>query len=292
MKRALAFVIIQIVLRPLQWLPLSALHELGAILGKVMLKYPSKKHAIVKKNLALAFPEITATEQDKMHERSVKHMACFALETGKVWHASDHQLSELVVRIKGWEHIENALASDKGLLLVGAHLGNWEILNLYCMQRLDMAGLYRAPRDPVINQWVRKARERFGGELIPSGSQSMRQLLKNLKSGGVAGIIADQQPRLGDGVMAPFFGEPALTMTLIGRLARRTNCHVLMASCYRCLKTGFEIDITPMDDSIRSEDPIESAKALNSAIESAVRQHPDQYLWRYQRFPASHYSGS
>ncbi len=290
MKRALAFVVIQIVLRPLQWLPMSALHGLGNALGGVMLRFPSRKHAIVKENLALAFPDMTARERDNMHERSVRQMACFALETGKVWHASQQQLSKAVIQEKGWDRIETAVASGKGLLLIGAHLGNWEILNLYCMQRLDMAGLYRAPRDPVINQWVKKARERFGGELIPSGSQSMRHLLRNLKSGGVAGIIADQQPRLGDGVMAPFFGEPALTMTLIGRLARKTNCHVLMASCYRCPKSGFEIEILPVDESIRSENPVESAQALNSAIEAAVRQHPDQYLWRYRRFPSSHYS--
>lgn len=292
MKRVLAFVIIQFVLRPLQWLPIPAIHAFAGALGALMLRYSSRKHAIVKQNLALAFPQMTGEDRQQLHKRSVEQMACFALETGKVWHASEGELTRLVVGKKGWEHIESALASGKGLLLVGAHLGNWEILNLYCMHRLDMAGLYRAPRDPLINQWIRKARERFGGELIPSGSQSMRHLLKNLKNGGTAGIIADQQPRLGDGVMAPFFGEPALTMTLVGRLAKRTNCHVLMASCYRCVKKGFEIEITPIDDSIRSEDPIESAKALNSAIESAVRQHPDQYLWRYQRFPASHYSGT
>lgn len=290
MKRALAFVVIQLVLRPLQWLPIAAIHRLGNAMGWLMLRYPSTKHAIIKTNLALAFPNLSIEERDNIHHRSVKQMACFALESGKVWHANKSQLSKLVIRVKGWDQIEQAIGSGRGLLLIGAHLGNWEILNLYCMQRLNMAGLYRAPRDPLINQWIRKTRERFGGELIPSGSQSMRHLLRNLQSGGVAGIIADQQPRLGEGVMAPFFGQPASTMTLIGRLAQRTHCHVLMASCYRCQKKGFEIEITPVEDSIRSADPLESATALNAAIEAAVRQQPDQYLWRYQRFPAQHYA--
>lgn len=290
MKRALAFIVIQVALRVLHWFPLTTIHGLGNALGWLMLKYPSAKHAIIKTNLALAFPNLSAQERDNLHRRSVKQMGCFALESSKVWYAKKDQLSKLVVRVKGWDHIEQAADSNRGLLLISAHLGNWEILNLYCMQRLDMAGLYRAPRDPVINQWIRTARERFGGELIPSGSQSMRQLLRNLKTGGVAGIIADQQPRLGDGVMAPFFGQSASTMTLIGRLAKRTDCHVLMASCYRCNTEGFEIEITPVDQAIRSADPMESAKALNATIEAAIRQQPDQYLWRYQRFPAHHYA--
>lgn len=284
MKRALAFAIIQVVLRAIQLLPIAMIHRMGHGLGWAIFKWPSHKHAIIQDNLETAFPDLNAIEHEALKRDNAYHMACFALEAGLVWHANLKKLNQIITEVHGWEHIDTAQAKGQSVLLVGAHLGNWEILNLYCMDRLKMAALYKAPKDAHLDQWVRVARERFGGKLIPSGSQAMRVLLKTLKSGGIAGIIADQQPRQGEGVMAPFFKTPALTMTLVGRLAQRTHCVVLMAQCYRMPGQGFSIEISPMDAAITDPDPMVAATALNHALETAIRKHPEQYLWRYPRF--------
>jgi KDO2-lipid IV(A) lauroyltransferase len=284
MKQALALVIIQIVLRAIETLPLSVIHRGGGALGWVLCRWPSHKHSIIQSNLKRAFPNLEAHDIRALQRQNATEMACFALESGLVWHAKKHKLEATVTQVDGWQHVTDAQRTGRGILLVGAHLGNWEILNLYCMQRLQMAALYKAPQSTAFNTWIKQARERFGGTLIPSGSQSMRQLLKTLKSGGAAGIIADQRPRLGEGVSAPFFGSPALTMTLVGRLAQRTGCVVLMANCYRRYGQGFVIDIRPVSQAITDPEPTVAATALNAAIEASVRKHPEQYLWRYPRF--------
>jgi len=289
MRRAIAFVIIHTLLRAIRPMPISWLHTMARWIAGSVSRPKSVKHKIVDANLAIAFDGLSAPKRAELQAESSLHTSCFAMETGLVWHGSSHQIDKAMIEISGWEHIDQAMSSQQGLLLVGAHLGNWELLNLYCMRRLQMAGLYKAPSDPVLNQWIKKARERFGGQLIASGSQTMRQVLRTLKAGGAAGIIADQQPKLGEGVMAPFFGRQALTMTLINRLARHTGCHVLMATCYRELGKGFRIEVFPIDKTIYDADPTVAATALNQAIEKAIRVAPAQYLWRYRRFPSDCY---
>lgn len=289
MKRVLAFALIHTVLRALNRTPLPWLHALGPRLAGLLLRSGSIKNRIVQKNINLAFPTMGDSSRTVLRHQASVHTACFALESGLIWHGSEQQIDQSVIEVVGWELVDQAIASGRGLLLVGAHLGNWELLNLYCMRNLRLAALYKAPNDPLINGWIRSARERFGGQLMASGSQAMRQLIRALKSGGAAGIIADQQPKLGEGVMAPFFGHPALTMTLVGRLANKTGCEVLMASCYRVLGQGFRIEIHPLDERIRDTDPVISATALNAAIEKAIQVAPEQYLWRYPRFAADQY---
>ncbi len=284
MKQALALIIIKILLRVIHHLPLGTLHRLGQILGWALYHWPSHKHTIIQGNLKRAFPHRNAEAIDHLHRQNTTEMACFALESGLVWHASKDKLLASIKDVSGWEHVVNAQQTGRGILLVGAHLGNWEILNLYCMLKLQMVALYKAPQNEAFNAWIKDARERFGGLLIPSGSQSMRHLLKTLKNGGTAGIIADQRPRLGDGVIASFFDSPALTMTLVGRLAQRTGCTVLLASCTRQHRQGFAIEISPVSHAIADPEPTVAANALNTAIEASVRQHPEQYLWRYPRF--------
>ena len=284
MKQALALIIIQIVLRALQRVPLSVLHRTGHAFGWFLDRWPSHKTQIIRQNLRRAFPNEDEHQLDILQRQNATEMACFLLESGLVWHASETKLKSSVLSVHGWHHINEAKNMGRGVLLVGAHLGNWEILNLYCMQQLQMAALYKAPQQETFDGWIRNTRERFGGRLIPSGSQSMRHLLKELKRGGVAGIIADQRPKLGDGVLASFFGSPALTMTLVTRLAQRTGCTVLMASCYRHFGRGFFIEIEPVSDEIGDPNPKTAAGTLNAAIETAVCKTPAQYLWRYPRF--------
>ena len=83
--------------------------------------------------------------------------------------------------------------------------------------------------------------------------------------------------------MAPFFGHPALTMTLAQKLARRADAQILMASVAR-VNEGFSVTIEPVDPRAKSEDEVEAATALNAAVERVVERDPSQYQWEYKRF--------
>ena len=122
-------------------------------------------------------------------------------------------------------------------------------------------------------------------EQVRAEGIGIRQLFKRLQSGGVVGILPDQQPKQGDGVWAPFFGVPALTMTLIGRLAERTGAQVLYAWCERQGDgPRFMLHVEAAPPGIASSDAVTSASALNAGIEALVRRAPAQYQWTYKRW--------
>jgi KDO2-lipid IV(A) lauroyltransferase len=117
----------------------------------------------------------------------------------------------------------------------------------------------------------------------------VRQLFKILKDGGVVGILPDQQPKQGDGEFAPFFDVPALTMTLLGRLANRTGAAVMFAYCERIDggregRPAFALHIDAAPEAVADADPVLAVTALNSALERIARRDPSQYQWTYKRY--------
>jgi len=113
----------------------------------------------------------------------------------------------------------------------------------------------------------------------------VRKLYKRLVDGGVVGILPDQQPKLGDGEFAPFFGTPALTMVLLSRLAQRTGALVLFAFAERLPRgAGFRLHVLPAPPGIADPDLPTAVAALNRGVEACVRLAPAQYQWHYKRY--------
>ncbi|TVQ33454.1 MAG: lipid A biosynthesis acyltransferase [Wenzhouxiangella sp.] len=272
-------------IRMLSWLPLRLCHALALPLGWLLDRLPLRKQAVIDTHLALAFPELDALARRRLRRAHWVEMARLALEMGAVWHWSERRLLRHIVAVEGWEHVAEASARGQGFLLVGAHLGNWEILSLYVSLRLPMTCLYKAPANARVDALLTDSRQRFGGRLVASGSPAMRELLKALRAGGGIGLLADQQPKQGEGVFAPLFGVPALTMTLVNRLARRTGCAVLLASTRRLSGgRGWTIRFEPAGDRIADEDPATANSILHRWLEARIREAPAQYLWSYKRF--------
>ena len=115
----------------------------------------------------------------------------------------------------------------------------------------------------------------------------VRTLLKRLQRGGVVGILPDQQPKAGEGEFALFFGKPALTMTLFGRLAGRSGARVLFAWCERLPGTSpprFALHIEAAPEAIGDGDPRTAVAALNAGVEAIARRDFAQYQWTYKRY--------
>ena len=106
---------------------------------------------------------------------------------------------------------------------------------------------------------------------------AVRGLLKRLQSGGVLGILPDQQPKQGEGEFAPMFGVDAFTMTLLPKLAVRTGATVLFANAVR-VSGGFRIEV-------RAAAPdVIDVNTLNANVQSLVQPWLEQYQWSYKRY--------
>lgn len=272
-------------LRFLSWMPLRLLHAVAVPMAWCMRFLPWRGHDVVRRNLELCFPELSDAERDALYRRHLVETLRLVLESGAISYWSAERLKRHVPTIEGWEATRELIDSERGVIIVGAHYGNWEVLPLWLSIHRPLTALYKAPKRPEFEQLITSTRSRFGSRMIASGSPSMRKLLAALRQGEMIGILADQQPKQGEGVFIDFFGRPALTMTLVNRLARRTGAAVVFISGERLPGgRGWQLRFTPADDRIADEDPKTALEEMHRWLEAEVRRTPEQYLWSYKRF--------
>ena len=124
-------------------------------------------------------------------------------------------------------------------------------------------------------------------EQVRAEGAGVRTLYRRLAAGGVVGILPDQKPRHGEGVLAPFFGVPAATMVLLPRLAERTGASVLFSFVERLPRgAGYRLHFLPAPAAIADRDLDVACAALNRSVEDCVRLAFAQYQWSYKRYPA------
>lgn len=191
----------------------------------------------------------------------------------------------------GAEHVQAALAEQRGIVFLTPHLGCFEVTAQAYAQRFGVHGkpmtvLFRPPRKAWLRAVVEQSRQRPGLATAPTTLRGVKQLIKALKAGQCVGLLPDQVPPDGLGVWAPFFGQPAYTMTLSARLALQTGASVLVAWGERLAwGRGYVIHVAPLQEALPADMALAAAH-INRAMQDLILQRPQQYLWGYARYKA------
>lgn len=277
--------IVTSLLRFLSWIPLRVLHAVANVVGTVVYLLPTETRRVTLINLQTALPELSEKQRRQLAKRSICETIKTGFELGHMWYGSlDHVLS-LIREVKGMEHVTAAQASGRGIIYAAPHLGSWELLGIYVSTLGPLTTLYKPPKIKGLNDLIASSRAKAGAELVATDRAGVVRLTRTLQQGGATGILPDQQPRKDGGVFAPFFGIQAFTMTLLPKLAARTNALVLFAYAERLAQgQGYKVVFVPADEQIIDADPVIAATALNRSVEQAVRALPSQYQWEYKRY--------
>ncbi|MCB1605782.1 MAG: lipid A biosynthesis lauroyl acyltransferase [Xanthomonadales bacterium] len=266
-------------LRGFGLLPLAMLRVMGTLLGLLWWRSNSRGPRVVRTNLALCLPELSAAERGQLARDSLIETARSATELAWVWSRTlPTVLGKL--RVDGSaELFLQARREGRALIVAAPHLGAWEVLNLWLSAQGPIGILYRPPRQRWLEGLLNRARSKSGAEPVPAEARGVRRLIEILRNGGVLGILPDQQPKQGDGEFVDFFGHPALTMSLLPKLAQRESALVLFAWVERLPGgQGWALHFRPADP------PIDGPAALNANVEACARQALAQYQWTYKRF--------
>jgi KDO2-lipid IV(A) lauroyltransferase len=272
-------------------LPGSWLAWLANALADRAVRRATREARVTRCNLAIAYPDLSEAERERLQREVMRGTTRQILDTLRLWTRPHAENLGLIVEEHGTARFDAALASGRGVIVAAPHFGNWELLNQWLASRTPLAILYAPPDSAVAEAFLNRVRASDDGARVTqirAESAGVRQLFKRLAAGGVVGILPDQQPRRGDGEFAPFFGIPALTMTLPGRLAARSGATVLMAWCERVGggdgPPRFALHIEPAPPQVADPDPQAGVAALNAAVERIARRDPAQYQWTYKRF--------
>jgi KDO2-lipid IV(A) lauroyltransferase len=264
-------------------LPLAGQRWLGARAAGLVLALDQRSARIARRNLEIVRPEWTPAEREVEVGRILRATGSNALEILRIWTRSRADNLALVRKVHGEHLIADALAQRRGMILAAPHFGNWELLIEFMAARGPFSLVYRVPEKRFGDIFLRLARSGENVLLVPAESNAMRPLVRALKNGETVGITPDQQPKLGGGEFAPFFGRQALTLSLIPKLAARSGAPVLFAWAEPCVG-GFEIHIEAGDPDISNDDLRVATAAMNAQVEAIALRDLANYQWTYKRF--------
>jgi KDO2-lipid IV(A) lauroyltransferase len=264
----------------------------SALLGKVglmLLAAARTRRRILLENLARAFPDKPRSEILRIARDSVQNSTSALLD---FLDASDRSPEELLARvdIAGEEHLRAARARGKGVFLLSAHFGSWEIGAMAAGLLGEPIALLVRPLDnPLLEADLKRRRTCFGNRVI-SKREAARELLRAMRHKEAVAILVDQNVLPQEAVFVPFFGRLAATTPSLALLQMKTDAAVvpvftwpLGAGRYR-LRFEEPILCGPEDDAPRAEKVRRMTARYMQVTEEAIREDPTAWLWLHDRW--------
>jgi Kdo2-lipid IVA lauroyltransferase/acyltransferase len=262
----------------------DAASALGGLLGRhIFARTGGTKRA--RENLTRAFPEKSSDEIDAIIRTMWDNLGRTVAEYA---HLDKFDLGGPSPRILV-KNIEAAEAiRDKSVLMLSAHLANWEIMPIAASRfGLDGAIVYRPPNNVFVDRYIVRARGRKGFKEQISKHQGTRRIFSLLRSGKALLLLIDQKTN--EGIPAPFFGRDAMTTPVPAALSLKLDVPIVFCSNKRLDGARFQITVHPPILFAPSGDQDADIKALtvaiNSKLEEIVRADPGQWLWIHRRWP-------
>lgn len=200
------------------------------------------------------------------------------------------KLDELIT-VHGEEHLRQAYDQGKGVILLSAHIGNWEYAGALLVRHGYAVNAIGADqRDERITQLIASLRESVGVKPLGKGLD-LKGAIRCLQRGELLAVLLDQDAR-DAGVISPFLGFPASTPIGPLKLAHKLGCKVV-PGCMIRRQDGVHYDLylepalEGKGGRVFGEDLQESADACNEAISRWILKYPGQWLWMYPRWAST-----
>ena len=261
--------------------------NLGKILGALVYFVDVPHRRIVRRNLQFVHPHWSMTRVNMTSKRIFQNVAITILEIFQMASFSCEQIMGKV-RISGEEHILRALELNKGLIMISAHLGNWEagLQFVSCFLQMPITGVAKKIRFRPLHRWLNRLRIRFGMKIVDKKG-ALPDMRQALRRGEVMGLLIDQSKR-SESVDVNFFGKLVTATPAAALLALRCKSPVIPGFCTREADGQLSLRMEPplnlqRTDNLRA-DLIANTQMMTDIVERAIREHPDQWLWLHKRW--------
>jgi Kdo2-lipid IVA lauroyltransferase/acyltransferase len=271
----------------LRAMPHAAARSFGRGVGTLAHALDRRHRDIALRNMALALPETDEAERRRLVKECFRHFGaalCDAISSTRFAPTElCHRMS-----LRGWENLEAAERRGKGIFILSAHLGLWELVPpVIGLTRGRMDIVVRPADNPWLDRELRALRERFGNAVIPKRGAA-RRMLEVLRGGGRVGILIDQRVQEREGIAVPFFGRLAQTSPVLARLSLRTGAAVVPIAAYPEPRGRYRVVVRPAVLPPEGGDDEEAVAALTrrylEVAEEDIRAHPEMWLWMHRRW--------
>ncbi|MFV2004969.1 MAG: lysophospholipid acyltransferase family protein, partial [Gammaproteobacteria bacterium] len=264
------------------YLPIPTIWTIGSFLGMLIYRTVPSRRRAARINLKQAYPDFSDKEIDELNKKAFKSLGISIFEMGIAWFKSSDSLKQLC-RIEGKEHLDKAMAKNKGVLLLSGHFTTLEmggrLIGFYVNK---YNAVFKKAHSPLFNALIVHYRSRMGNELIET--RNVRAIIRGLKKGHATWFGPDQDFADQDIVFTPFLGGIASTLTATAKLAKMTGAAVVPFYPVRLEKgEGYKLIVLPALENFPSDDIETDSARVNKIIEDMVYACPEQYLWSHKR---------
>jgi KDO2-lipid IV(A) lauroyltransferase len=290
MKHALEYTLALTMSGLLRLLPRRARLALGRSLGSLIFSLDRRHRRVTLENVNLAYDgEKTEPEKRAIAEGAFRHFGAMLFELLALGKPTPKELDRLF-EIEGAERFEEARRRGKGVMLVTAHLGNWELHALAHRYRLGKVHVVARELDNrFLNRWLERIRTLTGNEVVYK-QRALGQMRKLVKAGETVAVLIDQNVHLEDAVFVDFFGTKAATTPIASWFALKTGALLVPAFSfplpggrYRAVYEA-PIDAAPYRDLDRDEAILALTQKLVAIQERYIRERPECWLWMHRRW--------
>jgi len=283
LKADLLHFVIRIIQTTLFFVPLRLAQKLGAVFGFIAYYFFPQHRKLTLGNLK--FCSMNTSIAHRVFVNQGKNL----FELFKFYRLNKKNIDKFV-KLEGKEFLDKALNYKKGVIVLIAHFGNWELIS----QTLVLHGykFNATARKVYINELERllmKIRESKGANIITRREQgTIKETFNVLDRNELLGMLIDQNTKAARGVYINFFNHRAYTPTALVRIALKTNSTVIPGFIHRQKNDTHILEIMPpvrFSYEGNQEDKImKNTQILSDIIESQVRKYPDQWVWFHRRW--------
>ncbi len=255
---------------------------LGGVFAGLLDKILPRLRRTAEINLTFAWPDRDAAWRAQTIDGIFRSIGRLLVAFARFPQIGKHNVAEWI-RYEGFEHYEQAKANGKGVLFATAHLGNWE-LSAYAHALLTepMDVVVRPLDNPLIDDIV-ETRRALSGNALLSKREFVRSILLALRDNRPVGVLVDQNSSIENAAFVPFFGKPASTNLSFAKLAARSEAAVIPGfAVWSEAERRYILRFYPAVP--MTGDAADDTARIQAALEAAIREYPDQWLWIHRRW--------
>ena len=275
-------------------IPQRFFRSTGRTIGHALFSLLAKRRGIAIENIRLALPFMKRhpswtgsfdTAED-IAQATFINLGISIVEVCRLYHGKGDILIDSI-EVKGRENLQSAREKNKGVIFVGGHCGNWELMSLSFKKLFNenVWAIVRHQNNPYLNAVVEKMRMSYGNKVIYNKS-ALRPILGVIRNNGVIGMLADQAVFADNGVMINFLGRKAWANKAPAIIAHKTGVPLVPVFIHRA---GDRHVLTIHPEYVlcgnRTEEGIQQdIQALASYLENFVCAHPADWYWVHRRW--------
>ena len=271
-------------------LPRPLALAIGRTVGRLAYHAFGRLRHVGLRNLRIAFPNASKSERKRMLRACFDSLGRQLAEFCMFERATPERLRKIIeYDPQGEIWFEEARSRGKGLLMVTAHLGGWELLPFASAAFGNpVSVIVRRIENPLVEKLVHSIRTKFGNQTIEKRDAAI-PCMRVLRKGGTLGILTDLNTLPQEGVFVPFFGELACTSQAVAALALPTGATVFPIFApwdpqkkKYCFRGGPAIELIRTGD--HEKDLAVNTARIASVLEKWIQAYPEQWLWIHDRW--------